>query len=149
MKIILLKDVRGLGKKNEIREAADGYVRNFLLPSKLVKIATPQILAEHNKVVAKMTAEDREAKKRAEELARELNSRFLEFHLKTDESGTVFGSVNKDMILKGLRDSKLVRKERVEIELEHPLKQIGEHMVPVDLRNGIKASLKVVVRAER
>lgn len=148
MKVILLKDVRGLGKKNEVREVSDGYVRNFLLPQNLVKIATPQILAEHNKIVAKITAEDVAAKKRAAELARELNDKSLEFHLKTDESGTVFGSVNKDMILKGLRDSKLIRKERVEIELEHPLKQIGEHVVPVDLKHGIVAKLKVIVRGE-
>jgi len=119
------------------------------LPQGLVKVATPEILAEHNKIIAKMTEEDMEGKKRAEELARELGGKSLEFFLKTDESGTVFGSVNKEMILKGLRDSKLVRKERVEIELEHPLKQIGEHVVPVDLKNGIKANLKVVVSAEK
>ncbi len=110
MKIILLRDVRGLGKKNEVREASDGYVRNFLLPNNLAKVAAPEILKGHNKVLEKMTAEDMAGKKRLEELSRELETRSLEFHLKTDKSGAVFGSVNKDMILKGLRDSKLIRK---------------------------------------
>lgn len=146
MKIILIQDVRGVGKKNDVKEAADGYARNFLFPNGLAKPATPASLKELEIFKAGLAKEDAELMKHLEELARKLNEFSLEFRLKTDDIGSVFGSVTKEMILKGLRENHFVTKERVEIEIEHPIKKLGEHVVPVKLKKGITAELKVIVR---
>lgn len=148
MKIILNQDVQGIGKKHEVKNVADGYARNFLLPQKLAVPATPQALKGLEAVKSKIEKEDLESKKRLTELARMLKGSFLEFKVKMDEKGTVFGSVTKEMILRAMRSEGWLGKERVEIKLDHPLKKIGEHMIPVDLKHGILSELKVVLRPQ-
>ncbi len=149
MQVILLEDVRNLGKKDEVKNVADGYARNFLFPNKLAKPATPSSLKELEKEKAEADKENRELKKRLEEIARNLKERYLEFDIKTGKSGEVFGSVTKEMILKGLRGAGLVRAERVEIKLDKPLKELGEHKIEVRLKKGIVAELKVILRPEK
>jgi large subunit ribosomal protein L9 len=109
----------------------------------LADVATPAALKELEKKKAGMEKEDHELVKRLEEISRLLKERDLEFPVKTGANGEVFGSVNKEMILKGLRDAGLIRTERVEIKLERPLKELGEHKVEVHLKKGIKAELRV------
>lgn len=148
MKVILTRDVRGVGKKYDVKEVADGYGRNFLVARGLAESATPEAMKRHAGVKARMDKEGHEELKRTEELARIIQSRFLEFRLKTDVHGNVFGSVTKDMILKAMREHDWVTKERVEVSLDHPIKQIGDHQVEVALRHGLTAKLKVLVRAK-
>ena len=73
----------------------------------------------------------------------------LEFILKTDEAGSVFGSVTKEMILKSLRENHIVSTERVDITLNHPLKVFGEHKIAVELKKGFTAELKVILKPVR
>ena len=68
--------------------------------------------------------------------------------MRTDEHGSVFGSVTKEMILKAMREHGWLGKERADVELEHPIKKIGDQTVVVDLKRGIRAKLKVVVRPQ-
>lgn len=145
MKVIFLEDVKGIGRRRDVKEVSDGYARNFLFPNGLAKPATAGSLKELEKEKARSEKEDESLKKRLAEIARLLSDRHLEFSLRTDEKGGVFGSVSKEMILKGLRDANFVGKERVEIKLDHPLKELGEHFVDVDLKKGITAKLKVVL----
>lgn len=148
MKVILLKDVKDLGKKYEVKEVSDGYARHYLIPRGLVKLATPTELKKLEEVKAQAEKEDIETKKRLEELARRISDRYIEFRLKIDDTGTVFGSVTKEMILKALREHGFVTADRVDVELDHPIKEIGDHLVTVDFKKGIKAELKVIVRPE-
>ena len=148
MRVILLEDIRGLGKRDEVKEVSDGYVRNFLLPRKLVKPATPRALEEHKVTLAARTREEDAFRKKLEELGRLIESRYLEFHLKTDAHGSVFGSVTNVMIVKAMREHGWLGTERVDIKLDHPIKKIGDQIVVVDLKKGIRAKLKVVVRAQ-
>lgn len=143
MKIILLEDVKKIGKRFDVKEVSDGYARNFLFPNGLADVATPAALKELEKKKAEMEKEDHELVKRLEEISRLMKDRTLEFPVKAGANGEVFGSVTKEMILKGLRDSGLLRSERAEIKLERPLKELGVHNVEVDLKKGIKATLKV------
>lgn len=148
MKVILLKDVKEIGaKKFEVKEVADGYARNFLIARGLAKAATAAALKELASLQAQHSKEETELVKHLQEVARRLSDRHLEFHLKEDGQGTVFGSVSKDAILKGLRDTGLVTTERVELKLDHPLKEIGDHLVEVDLKKGVTAKLKVIIRS--
>ena len=145
MKIILLEDVKNLGKRAEVKEVSDGYARNFLFPHALAKPATASNLKELEQTKVRSEKEDEALKKRLAEIARIIEDRHLEFSMKTGETGVVFGSVTKEMILKGLRGVGWLGKERVEITLDHPLKTLGDHTVEVDLKKGIRAKLKVVL----
>ena len=143
MKIILLEDVKKIGKRFDVKEVSDGYAKNFLFPKGLAEVATPFALKELEKKKDAMEKEEHETVKHLDEIARKINERSLEFPIKTGANGEVFGSVTKEMILKGLRDTGLTRTERVEIKIERPLKELGEHKVEVYLKKGIKAELKV------
>lgn len=147
MKVILLEEVRGLGKKFEIKEVKDGYARNFLFPNKLARPATAVPLKELESLKRKFEKEELELIKHFQEVARKIQERSLLFEVRADEKGKVFGSVNKEMILSGLRDAGLITKERIELDLSRPLKELGEHVVSIELRKGIKASLKVILQA--
>lgn len=147
MKVILLKEVKGLGKRHEVREVADGYANHYLLPRGLAKLATPAELRKLEESKRRAEQEEKENKNRLEKLAQRLEGRYLEFHLPTDNHGNVFGSITKKMILKALREHYLTSRERVEVKLERPIKEIGDHRLEVIFRGGIKAALKIVVRA--
>ncbi len=148
MRVILLQDVRGLGKQREIKDVSDGYARNFLFPNELAELATPSALEKIEKFKAEFDKNEKELMKRLEEISRKIKETRLEFKLKTDKSGAVFGSVTKENILNAMRDAGLVRRERVLIELDRPIKELGEHRAAVDLKKGIKAELKIIVRPQ-
>lgn len=145
MRIILLEDVRNIGKKHDVKDVSDGYARNFLFPNRLAEPATPAATRKLEALKDRLNKDEVEFKKHLGELARKINNTSIEFQLKTDESGSVFGSVNKEAILKALREHKLINKERVDIELDRPIKELGVHRVKVDLKKGIEASLGIVV----
>lgn len=143
MKVILKEDVRGVGRKHDIKDVSDGYARNFLFPQKLAEAVTKEALKRLEKRKVELAKDEMRLMK----LARELNDRHLEFTLKTGEDGSVYGSVTKEMILSAIRGH-FMTKDRVEINLEHPIKKIGEHMVPVNLKKGIEAKLKIIVQPQ-
>lgn len=149
MKIILLQDVRTIGRKHDVKEVNDGYARNFLFVNKLAEPATAAALAKLEKLKEISEKEDHELSKRIQEIAREISDRGIEFELPADEHGSVFGSVNKEAIAKALREHNIVRNERVEIILDHPIKKVGEYVVPVDLKKGITANLKIIIKAKK
>ncbi|TSC60282.1 MAG: large subunit ribosomal protein L9 [Parcubacteria group bacterium LiPW_15] len=144
MKVILLSDVRGIGKRNDVKSVSDGYARNFLLPQKLARIANEQSLGE----LSAIQKNDKATEERLERLAKLLSERELQFNLKVDKKGVVFGSVNKEDILKGLRDTGLITKDRVEIKISKPLKELGVHEAEAHLPKGIMAKLKIKIEAE-
>lgn len=146
MKIILIDDVRSLGKRYEIKEVNDGYARNFLFPNKLAEPATPGALKKIEALKAEHEKEDRELRAHLEGIARKIAETKIEFELKADKSGAMFGSVNKESILKALREHHFITKERVDIDLKYPIKEFGEHTVTVDLRKGVTALLGVIVK---
>jgi len=148
MKVILLEDVQGVGHKYEIKEVKGGYARNFLFPKKLAKIATTEALRKIESQKASWQAKEDHIKKELEAIAKNMENRSLIFFLKADDKGHPYGSVTKEMILSAIRDNNYVTKERVEIKLEHPLKELGEHQVEVDFKKDIKTILKIEIKPE-
>lgn len=145
MKVVLLKDVKGLGRKNDVKEVSDGYVRNFLIPKNLVKVATSKVLEEVAKIKSALEREEEADKKHLVELAKNLEDRPLRLKLRTDENGHLFGSVNKEVILKSLRDSGLITSERTEVKLDHPIKELGDYVVPIELNKGVRTEIKLII----
>jgi len=145
MKVIFLSDVRNVGKKYDIKDVSDGYARNFLFPNKLAETASPEAIKKLESMKAGLEKEENEIRAHLEDLAKKIGATKLQFEVKTDKSGAVFGSVNKESILKALRDHKLIGTERIDIDLKYPIKDLGEHVVEIDLKKGVVAKLGVVV----
>lgn len=148
MKVILLDEVRGIGKKYEVKEVRDGYARNFLFPNKLAETASPSSLKKLEEMKAEHDKNETELLKHLESMANHINEMTIEFDLKKGKDGSIFGVVNKEAILKALREHKLIGKERIDITVEHPIKEFGSYTIPVDLKKGITANLKIIVKAE-
>lgn len=149
MRVILIEDVKNLGKKHDVKEVSEGYARNFLFPRRLAQPATAGALSDLEKLKQHLQKDEDEHLKHLRALAALLGERTLLFELKTDEAtGAVFGSVSRDSILKALRSNGLITTERLDIKLEHPLKVLGEHTVDVDLKKGVTAKLKLTLRKQ-
>ena len=147
MKVILLEDTKGLGKKFDIKEVKDGYVRNFLLPKKLVQIATKTTLAQlkiqkesEQKAIAKLLEE-------LEKIVDALKKEVLIFQLKVGDKGEVFGSVSVDKIIESLK-AKGFEIKKEQIDLETPIKSLGEHVINIRLDREVKGTIKVKIEAE-
>jgi large subunit ribosomal protein L9 len=136
MKVLLLQDVKKVGRRMEVKEVSDGYARNFLIAKKL---AVP---ADEAAMKFKSEADRRENDSvgKYRQLAELLKSEALEFGVRTGEKGEVFGSVTSEQIKKALREKGLGEPE---VALKHPLRSIGEHRVEVNFSRGIKGEARV------
>jgi large subunit ribosomal protein L9 len=147
MEVILKEDVNKLGHRGDVVKVADGYGRNFLLPKKLAMEATAA-----NKVVIeqmKQSAVRRSAKEKgeAELLVNQLNTVELVFERKVGENDHLFGSVTAAEIAHQL-EQKGYTIDRRKLQLEEPLRQLGEFHVPIKLHREVTAHVKVTVKAE-
>lgn len=148
MKVILLKDVRDLGKAWEIKDVSDGYARNFLFPKKLAQIATPDLIkkAEAQKALTiKKTEEDLE---KTEKLASILDTALINIKAKANEEGKLFGSITQEMIIDALVNKNIGIEKKTDITIAQTIKDIGEHKVTVSLPHGLEAEITVLVEKE-
>jgi len=147
MEVILREDVKSLGKAGELVKVKPGYARNFLLPKGLAYEATDgnrkRIQAESKARDARM-AEERTA---AESIASKLNAVSLTLSRKAGEGDRLFGSITAQDIADALSAQGHVIDKR-KIDLEHPIKTVGLHTVPVRLHSEVQAELRVTVVAE-
>ena len=141
MKILLLQDVQGLGKKYEIKNVSDGYARNFLFPKKLAIAADNEALRFKKQLEEKESRLVREYQTAASNLEKEV----LEFQVKTGSKGEVFESLNKETVKRFLKTKNRVFSE-AEINLPRPIKSLGEHEVEIKFPKGVrgKARLKLI-----
>lgn len=145
MQIILLQDVKALGKKGELVNVSDGYARNFILPKKLGLEATPKNL---NDLKLQKAAEDKRQKEILEEakaFGKELESKTLEVKIKAGEGGRTFGSISSKEIAGALKSQYGMDIDKKKLHLPDPIKTIGTHTVPVKLHPQVTAELKVKV----
>jgi len=144
MRVILLKDIKGLGKRGEIKEVSNGYARNFLIPQKLIEIATPEALNRLAYKKAKWEEEHRQLIAALNEKAKEIENIVLYFKVAVGEKGEIFGSVTRIDIETALSEKGF---QKVKVNIERSVKTIGENKIEVDLGEGIKATLRVVLQA--
>ena len=148
MKVILLENVKSLGKKGEIVNVNDGYARNFILPKKLGVEATGKNLNDlklqknNEKKVAQETLDA------AKELAAELSAGKVELAIKVGEGGRTFGSVSSKEIAVAVKDQMQLDIDKKKIQLKESIKSLGTHIVTVKLHPEVSAELKVVVKEE-
>jgi len=146
MKVILLQDIPGLGKKYDVKEVRDGYVRNFLLPKKSVEAVTPAALKNLEQLREKQAEEHAKLVEVLKNEAAKIKELESVFKVKTDEKGGVFGSITSRDIETELREKGI---QNAKVVLEHPIKKIGDTVAEVDFGEGIKAKLKIKVEPEQ
>ena len=145
MKVILLSDIKGVGKKDEIINAADGYARNYLLPKKLAVEANAENMTKlNNKKEAASFKKDVE-KQNAEELAKKLKGIMLKLKVKAGENGKIFGGITAKEVSENLKSQYNFMIDKKKIELKETIKALGEYNVPIKLFEGVVADLKIQV----
>lgn len=147
MKVIFLQDVKGVAKKDEIKEAKDGYAQNFLFKKKLAIEATPANLAALE--AKKQAAKEREAQKIAEAktFAETLNKTGITITGKGGDTGKLYGAITSADIAKALHDAG-VEVDKKDIAMKDHIKEPGEYSIKVKIYMDINAEVKVNVKAE-
>ena len=145
MKVILKSDIKGVGKKDEVINASDGYARNFLFPKNLAVEANTENM---NKLKAQKDAnqfkKDTE-KEEAKKLAEKLKKIMVTIKVKTGENGKIFGGVSAKEIAENLETQHNIKIDKKKIELKETIKTLGTQMVNVKLFDGVIGTIKVNV----
>ncbi len=148
MKVILLENVKNLGKKYDVKEVSDGYGRNFLLRNNLAKIATKKDIE-----MAKQKAEKEKEKQEKDlgdvkSLAEKIRGQKVEIDVKVGEKDQLFESVGAQKISEKLNEMGFKIKEE-DVQLETPIKELGEYEVTLKLKYDIQSSVKVIITKEK
>lgn len=147
MRVILLKDVPKVGKKNEIKEVSDGFARNFLLAKNLARPATQDAVKAVAQAEERKEREKTEQRKRFLEVAEKLKSLTLLFKVKMGEKGKAFGSITPAKIHEALQKQGIAM-EKEWIVMKDSIKTKGEHRVTIQLPHEIRAEVKISIESE-
>ena len=145
MKVILLQDVKSLGKKDAIVEVSDGYGQNYLIPRKLAVAATA---GNMNEVKQRKDSLDNKAKKEleaAKEYAAKLNDKVVTIYAKVGENGKLFGAISNKDIQEAIKKQYGLEVDKKKIVLNEPIKTVGSHIVEIKLYTGVNAKITVKI----
>ncbi len=144
MKVLLLEDVKGTGKKGEVVSVSDGYARNFLLPRKMAEPADAQAINAAN--IKKSAAQHRRftAGVKARESAQALEGQVVRVKARVGENGKLFGTVSGKEIAAALFEQKGVEVDKKKIAID-PIRALGEYTAKLSLFEGVSATVKVIV----
>lgn len=145
MKVILIEDVKKIGKKGEIKEVKPGYARNALFPKNLAIEATPENMKEWEAEQAELKRLDAENKAQAEEMKKALEKKKIIIKWKGGSSGKLFGSVNSPEIADAIKEELGLDIDRKKIDLKSPIKETGDYEVTVKLYGATNANVKLEV----
>lgn len=144
MKVILLQDVKNLGKKYEVKDVADGYARNLLFPKNVVREATPEALewlAMQKEILA---AKAEESLKHIQDTASSLDGMEVVIAVKVGDEGQLFENITSQKIAERLKEMGFEVK-KAQVQLEIPIKELGEFPVKVRLDHNLEAELRIII----
>jgi large subunit ribosomal protein L9 len=144
MKVVLLKDVKGLGQIGDIKNVAAGYAGNFLLPQKLVRLATDDSVKEVEQDRVRQAKVAEKELVDTEKLASSLNSQVVKIVGKVNESGTLYAAVTSAKIASELKQRGFDVKKN-QVMLPEPIKEEGEYPVTISLDHGLEAEITVII----
>lgn len=147
MKVILKRDVKGLGREGDLKEVKDGYARNHLIPTGAAVLADLGAVRNWDRHKEQREERDRAMKSDAEALAQQLGELTIQIGVKAGEKDRLFGSVTTRDIADRLR-TEGIEVDRHDIHLREPIKTVGEHQVRVHVMAGVEAQLRVEVVPE-
>lgn len=149
MKVILLKDVKGTGKKGEVKEVSDGYARNFLLPKKMAVVADNTAVKELNE---KNKAAENKAQKEYEaavELGKKMEEMNIVIYSKAGEGGRLFGSITSKDIAEQLKKQHEVVVDKRKVLLEEPIRVLGSTFVEIKIHQKVVTKIRVDVKEKQ
>jgi large subunit ribosomal protein L9 len=146
---ILLADVEALGQRGQVIDVSKGYLRNFLIPRKLAQPATAGSIAAARERTAAADRAQRAAIARAGEDAALLSKTVLTITQQAGDDGRLFGSVTNQDIADAIREARGLRIDKRKVHLEEPIKNVGTHLVVVEIADGVTATIKTIVTASR
>jgi large subunit ribosomal protein L9 len=149
MKVILLKDVKGTGKKNEVKEVSDGYARNFLLPKKLAVPADNTNMKELNE---KNKSKENKAQKEYEaavELGKRMEELNVVIYSKAGDGGRLFGSITSKDIAEQIKKQHNIEVDKRKITLDEPIRVLGSRFVDIKIHQKVTTRLRVDVKEKQ
>ena len=148
MKVLLIKDVKSLGKKGEVKEVKDGYGKNFLIGKGFARHATPEILEQHAKEELIVAQNLEKEVNRLKEIAKELEKCEVVITKKLGTNGHLFGSITKDEVAQALLEQHNIEIDKKHITDKVAIKTVGEHDLDLKLGHGLHATLHIDVQGE-
>jgi large subunit ribosomal protein L9 len=145
---ILLQDVNNLGERGTVVDVSPGYLRNYLVPRKLAQPATKGALEEAQRRMEAAERAKADAEERAQENAALLTKTVLTITEQAGEDGRLFGSVTSQDIVDAVREARGIRIDKRKVHLEEPIRNLGTHMVVVEVADGVTATVKTMVVAQ-
>ena len=145
MKVVLLKDVKNVGKRDDILTVSDGYARNFLFPQKLAAEATPGALKEIQRKRAAQDAREAELLAEAKNKAAALKDKVITLEVKCGEKGRLYGSVTSAEVAEALEKQHGVQVDKRKIDIGDPIRETGMRTISVWLYSGVTTPMKLDV----
>ncbi len=145
MKVVLLKDIRNVGKRDDIITVSDGYARNFLFPQKLAAEATPGALKEIERKRAAQDAREAEMRKEAQAKAELLKNKVITLEVKCGEKGRLYGSVTAAEVAEALEKQHGIKADKRKLDIGDPIREVGVREISVWLYSGITTPMKLNV----
>ena len=146
MKVVLLKDVKNVGKRDDILTVSDGYARNFLFPQKLAAEATPGALKEIQRKRAAQDAREAELLAEAKQKAEALKGKVIALEVKCGEKGRLYGSVTSAEVAEALEKQHGVKVDKRKIDIGDPIRETGVRTISVWLYSGVTTPMQLDVR---
>lgn len=147
MKVILLKDVAGLGQTGDVKDVSEGYARNYLLRQGLVAAATPTALGNLKQHVAAERRKQEKIEAEQQALSAQLSDITVTFRARAGKGGRLYGSITNQDIAEAIREQNGLSLDRRAIDLPEPLRAVGTYEVPVHVARGKEPKLKVIVES--
>lgn len=145
MKVLLVKDVKGLGKAGEIKEVKDGYGKNFLIGKGFAKAATNEVVKQHAVSERKKAADAAQELEALKAMAAKLEKLEVVIRKKLGDTGHLFGSVTKEEIAQSLLEQHKIEIDKKHIDAKSAIKTVGKHDLDLKLGHGIHATLHIDV----
>ena len=147
MKVVLLKDVKKLGKAGDIKQVSDGYARNYLIPKGLAEVATEGKIKEIKNIKKVQNLKKEHELQKTKEMLDMIDNRSFTVKVKAGNSGKLFGSLTSDKISAVIKEKTGVSIDRRKI-LMKPIKELGKYDIIVDFKNNLKATIHLFVEKE-
>ncbi len=148
MKVILVEDVKKLGKKGELVDASDGYARNFLIPRGLAEEATAPRLQEWKQKQRSMEAKESRLKQNADDIRKHLQGKQVKVKVSCGETGKLFGSVTSLHVAEAIKEQMEVDVARKDIKMAEVIKNTGLYPFTIKLYPGVEAKMTLTVEGE-
>ena len=149
MKVILLKDVKGTGKKNEVKEVSDGYARNYLLPKKLAVPADNTNMKELNEKNKSMELKAQKEYEAAVELGKKMEELNVVIYAKAGDGGRLFGSITSKDIAEQIKKQHNIEVDKRKITLDEPIRVLGSRFVDIKIHQKVTTRLRVDVKEKQ